>query len=134
MTTADTSGAIQPRSIWAGERGTDRVVVVRLRGEFDEASGANLAERVAQALAERPNAVLLDLAEVDFFGSAALSVLVDVRRGADDAGIAIGLVATRRVILLPLELTGLARVFPVFTTVRAALAELGGHAPGALSA
>jgi anti-anti-sigma factor len=134
MTTADTSGAVHPRSIWGDERGTDRVLVLRLLGEFDEQSGANLAERVAQALAERPSAVVLDLAEVDFLGSAALSALVDARRRADEAGIAMGLVATRRVTLLPLELTGLARVFPVFATMRAALAELGGRATGAMSA
>ena len=140
MTTADTSGALHPRSTWAGEHGAgragraDRVLVVRLCGEFDEEGGAAVAQRVAQALAERPEAVVLDLSEVDFFGSAALSVLVDARRRADEAGIVMGLVATRRVTLLPLELTGLARVFPVFTTVRAALAELGGNAEGALSA
>ena len=71
---------------------------------------------------------MLDLTEVDFIGSAALSVLVDARRRADEAGIAMALVATRRVTLLPLELTGLARVFPVFRTVREAIAELGGPA------
>ncbi|HEY4453582.1 MAG TPA: STAS domain-containing protein [Pseudonocardiaceae bacterium] len=135
MTTTDVTGGIHPRPTWAGERHDRyRVSVVRLLGEFDEQSGANLAERVAQALAERPRAMVLDLTEVDFIGSAALSALVVARRGADEAGIAMALVATRRVTLLPLELTGLARVFSVFPTVREAIAELGGHGPNALSA
>jgi hypothetical protein len=38
------------------------------------------------------------------------------------------------VTLLPLELTSLARVFPVFRTVREAIAELGWHGSNALSA
>jgi hypothetical protein len=59
---------------------------------------------------------------------------VDARHRADVAGIALGLVATRRVTLLPLELTGLAWVFPVFPTVGEAMAELGGEGTDALSA
>jgi anti-sigma B factor antagonist len=137
MTTADVTGGIRPVSTWAGGacgHDTDPVLVVHLLGEFDEESGANMAELVAQALAKRPDAVVLDLAKVDFLGSAALSVLVDARRRADEAGIAMGLVANRRVTLLPLELTGLARVFPVFRTMRDATAELGRKDTDALSA
>lgn len=137
MTTTDAAGGIHPKSTWPGgwrEPGTDGVSVVRLLGEFDEEGCANMAERVAQALATRPLAVVLDLTEVDFIGSAALSALVDARRGADEAGITMALVATRRVTLLPLELTGLARVFPVFRTVRESIAELGGPGSNALSA
>lgn len=108
--------------------------MVRLLGEFDEQSGVNLAERVKQALAEGPHAVVLDLSEVDFIGSAALSALVDARREACEAGIAVALVATRRATLLPLELTGLTRVFSVFGSVREAVTELGGPGQDALSA
>jgi anti-sigma B factor antagonist len=137
MATTEAAGGIQPRSAWPGgwgERGVDSVSVVRVLGELDEENDANLAERVAQALAERPRALVLDLTEVDFIGSAALSALVEARREADEAGIAMALVATRRVTLLPLELTGLARVFSVFPTVREAVAELGGQGPDSLSA
>lgn len=136
MTTTDAAGGIHPRSTWPAwrQRGADGVSVVRLLGEFDEQSGVTLAERVKQTLAERPHAVVLDLSEVDFIGSAALSALVDARREADEAGITIALVATRRVTLLPLELTGLARVFSVFPTVREAVAKLGGQGQHALSA
>jgi anti-anti-sigma factor len=146
MTTMDATGGFRPTSIWAGEargaaeagevveHGAGRVLVARLRGEFDERSGKNMADLVAQALARRPMAIVLDLAGVDFLGSAALSVLVDARHRAEEAGIAMGLVATRRVTLLPLELTGLAWVFPVYPTVRDAVSELGGEGLGALSA
>jgi anti-anti-sigma factor len=146
MTMMDATGGFRPTSIRAGdaggvaeageviEHGAGRVLVVRLRGEFDERSGMDMADLVAQALARRPMVIVLDLAGVDFLGSAALSVLVDARHGADDAGIAMGLVATRRVTLLPLELTGLAWVFPVYPTVRDAVAELGGEGSAALSA
>jgi anti-anti-sigma factor len=133
MTTADATGGIHPSFTWADDWQL-RVSVVRLRGELDDDSDATMAEQVAQALADRPNAVVLDLTEVDFIGSAALSALVGARQRADEAGVTMGLVATRRVALLPLELTGLDRVFPVFPTVREAIAELGGQGPNALSA
>ncbi|HEV3356784.1 MAG TPA: STAS domain-containing protein [Pseudonocardiaceae bacterium] len=137
MTTADVTGGIHSTSTWTDHRtgrDGDCVLVVHLHGEFDEATGVNTAELVRQALAQRPAALVLDLTEVDFVGSAALSVLVDARRRADEAGIALGVVAARRVTLLPLELTGLTRVFAVFSTVRQALAELRGKDTGALSA
>lgn len=137
MTATDATGEIRLASTWT-EHGTgrdgDRVLVVHLHGEFDEATGVNMAELVQQALAQRPATLVLDLTEVAFFGSAALSVLVDTRRRAEEAGIVLGLVAARRVTLLPLELTGLTRVFAVFPTVRQALAELRGHGVDALSA
>lgn len=120
-----------PKAIGGPRR---RVSVVRLLGELDEDSGPTTAQRIAQTLAERPRVMVLDLTEVDFVGSAALSMLVDARRRADESGIVMGLVATRRVTLLPLELTGLTRVFPVFSTVEEAGAELGGRGPNALSA
>ncbi len=110
MTTARATGEIHLASTWTDHRtgrGGDRILVVHLHGEFDEATGVNMAELVRQALARRPSALVLDLTDVAFFGSAALSVLVDARRRADEAGIALGLVAVRRVTLLPLELTGL---------------------------
>jgi anti-sigma B factor antagonist len=139
MTTADATGGIRPASIWTDQRGSriersGEVLVVRLLGDFAEESGANMAQLVAQALARRPVAVVLDLDDVDFIGSSALSVLVGARHRADEAGIAMGLVASRRATLLPLELTGLTRLFPVFPTVRDAVVEALGKGTDALSA
>jgi anti-anti-sigma factor len=137
MTPANATGDLRPVSTWRNERiarDPSRVLVVHLHGDFAEENGANMAELVTQALARRPAAVVVDLTGVHFFGSAALSVLVDARHRADESGIALGLVATRRVTLLPLELTGLAGVFPVFATVREAVAELHGKDTDALSA
>jgi len=108
----------------SGPSNTDGVLVLHLVGEFDGASRSNMSELVAQALARRPSALVLDLTEVDFLGSAALSVLVDARRKADQHGVELGVVAARRVTLLPLELTGLTRIFPVFPSVRDALDRL----------
>jgi anti-anti-sigma factor len=125
---------------WADQRGSrierhgDGVLVVHLLGDFAEESGANMAELVAQAIAARPAAVVLDLDQVDFLGSSALSILVRARGQADAAGIAMGLVAVRRVTLLPLELTGLTRVFPVYPSVREAVAGVRGQDTDALSA
>ena len=139
MTTVDATGGFRPTSIWTDPHGSriergGGVLVVRLAGDFAEESGANMAQLVAQALAKRPVAVVLDLGKVNFIGSSALSVLVDARHQADEAGIAMGLVATRRATLLPLELTGLTRLFPVFPAVRDAVVAVRRQSTDALSA
>lgn len=144
MTTADATGGIRPASVWTDqhpsriqrggiERGGE-VLVVHLSGDFAEESGANMAQLVAQALAERPAAVVLDLDDVEFIGSSALSVLVDARHRADEAGIAMAMVAFRRATLLPLELAGLTRLFAVFPTVRDAVVEVRERSADARSA
>ncbi|HJP73995.1 MAG TPA: STAS domain-containing protein [Pseudonocardiaceae bacterium] len=139
MTTADATGGLRPTSIWTDPHGSriersGGVLVVRLSGDFAEESGANMAQLVTQALADRPAAVVLDLSKVNFIGSSALSVLVGARHRADEARIAMSLVATRRATLLPLELTGLTRLFPVFPAVRDAVAAVRRTSAEALSA
>ncbi|HEX3782481.1 MAG TPA: STAS domain-containing protein [Pseudonocardiaceae bacterium] len=122
--TDSTDRARPPFDVACGTSNVDGVLVLHLHGEFDGATHPTMSDQVAQALAGRPAALLLDLTDVDFLGSAALSVLVDARHEADRQQVELCLVAGRRVTLLPLELTGLTMMFAVFASVREALEQL----------
>lgn len=69
-------------------------------------------------LAEAPPALVLDLSDVAFFSSSGLSLLLDIRRRVATFAV----VATRRTVLRPLELTALAPLLAVFPTLAQALA------------
>ena len=92
------------------------VMTVALSGELDVGTQAATSARISEALAASPGVLVLDLRDVDFLGSAGLSVLIETQRAASARGIAMCLVATRRATLLPLELTGLTTMFPVFAS------------------
>jgi anti-sigma B factor antagonist len=92
------------------------VKTLPLSGELDVGTQAATSARIAEALDESPRFLVLDLRDVDFLGSAGLSVLIETQRAAQARGIGVCLVATRRATLLPLELTGLTTMFPVFAS------------------
>jgi anti-sigma B factor antagonist len=92
------------------------VKMLPLSGELDVGTQAATSARIAEALDEAPRFLVLDLRDVDFLGSAGLSVLIETQRAAAARGTAVCLVATRRATMLPLELTGLTTMFPVFAT------------------
>ncbi|GAA3436379.1 STAS domain-containing protein [Kutzneria kofuensis] len=102
-------------------------MTVPLSGELDVGTQAATSARISEALAAAPRFLILDLRDVDFLGSAGLSVLIETQRAAAARNISVCLVATRRATLLPLELTGLSTMFPVFASpedaIRSADAE-----------
>ncbi len=80
-------------------------VVVAATGAVDMVTAPHLQEAVTDVLADGPFMVIIDLSDVDFLASAALTVLLQARRDAG-RGTAIRVVATgtaRRAI----DLTGL---------------------------
>jgi anti-sigma B factor antagonist len=96
--------------------------VVRAVGEIDIAS----AEKLRDCLAEIPqgtHAVIVDLSEVTFLDSTGLSVLVAgwKRFSDEDKPTELRLVVVRPVIERVLEVTGLAQVFPIFSTLEEAV-------------
>jgi anti-sigma B factor antagonist len=97
--------------------------VLRAAGEIDIAT----APRLRECLAEVPDGsrvVIVDLSEVTFLDSTGLSVLVGgwKRFSSEDKGAELRLVVVRPVIQRVLDVTGLAKVFSIFSTVEAALA------------
>jgi len=81
---------------------TDHVVVT-IAGEVCAFSAPGLATRLWPALDARPRTIVLDLRGVTFFAAAGITVLIDLRRRADDRGIRVELVmshAVQRVLTL----------------------------------
>jgi anti-sigma B factor antagonist len=101
--------------------------VVELLGELDIADTGPLATALAEAIKAGP-LVIADLTALHFIDCAALGVLVAARAAARRAGGDLILAGPARKIRRVLELTGLARLFPVYADVEQARAAARGSA------
>jgi anti-sigma B factor antagonist len=99
---------------------TGDVLVVSVTGELDMDTVPEVRAAITSGLSGNPSALVLDLSEVGFFGSAGLSLLLEARHRVD----ALAVVATRRAVLRPIQLTSVARLFSVSASVDEALAEV----------
>lgn len=99
----------------------DGAVIVSLAGELDMTTvdSASDALRAATAPGIR---LILDMTGLRFFSSAGLTLLVQLRRAAADHRMDVRLAGDQRAVALPLELTGLRDLFPIYGTADAALA------------
>jgi anti-sigma B factor antagonist len=96
------------------------VEVLALTGELDMVGIADVRDELLGVLRAAPPVLVVDLTEVTFVGSAALSALVDAHRAATRTSLRI--VAADRRTLRPIQLTALDQVLAVYPTVAAALA------------
>jgi anti-sigma B factor antagonist len=97
-------------------------VVVRVAGEIDMLTAPALDDAVRRSLREQPAKLVIDLSAAQFFSSAGISVLVAAHRNSGD-DVALRIVARDRVILRPLQLTGLADDLAIHPTLETALHE-----------
>ncbi|MFO7193044.1 MULTISPECIES: STAS domain-containing protein [Thermocrispum] len=111
-------------SIAPADSGRDGVVVLTVSGELDMLSTDALTERLDEALQPPAEAVVLDLTDVRFLGSAALSALLKSAEEAKANGIRLILVASKHATLRPFEVTGISDSFTIRPTVDDALALL----------
>ncbi|SFQ48183.1 anti-sigma B factor antagonist [Amycolatopsis arida] len=100
------------------------VCVVRVEGEVDLGSAEVLRSAVDEALAAEPDGLVVDLSAVRFLGSTGLSILVHAYDTLRQRGAGTRIVATRREVLRPLQLTGLSDVMPVHPTTGRALRDV----------
>ena len=94
--------------------------VVRLGGELDIYNAAQVRTALAEACAESPERIVVDLGEVEFVDSTALGVLIETRAKLDNRGgflLAAPGLETRRA----LQISGLDKLFTVHDTVPDAL-------------
>ncbi|MDQ2968455.1 MAG: STAS domain-containing protein [Actinomycetota bacterium] len=94
--------------------------VVRLGGELDLHNAAQVRSALADACAQVPERLVVDLAEVEFIDSTALGVLIETRTKLDNRGgllLAAPGLETRRA----LQISGLDKLFTVRDTVPEAL-------------
>lgn len=113
------------------ERVDPAVVVLRVAGEIDLLTAGMLRERLREEIDPANRAIVLDLTEVTFLGSAGLSEIVSAARAGADNGMTVCLVASNRAVLRPLEITGLLSLFTVCDTIEAALRKCGADGPAA---
>ena len=94
--------------------------VVRLGGELDLYNAAEVRSALADASAQFPERIVVDLSEVEFIDSTALGVLIETRArlvNRDGLLLAAPGLETRRA----LQISGLDQLFPVHDSVPDAL-------------
>jgi len=102
----------------------DGTPVVCVRGELDMLAAPGLARALSRATGKRCRNVVLDLSESTFIDSTILGVILGFARKLENHGCGFVVVTKRPHVTRVLELTGLARVFPVVGSRHEALAVL----------
>lgn len=95
------------------EQRDDGVVVVVVHGEVDIRTAPELRECLASVLDGRVQRLVLDLSDVDFLDSTALSVMVGAHKRLARTGEPLAVIASTEAVRRVLTVTGLARVFAV---------------------
>jgi anti-anti-sigma factor len=93
---------------------TDGVVAVEVAGAVDLLTAPTLGEAVKRAQSSA-SSVRLDMRQVEFLGSAGLSVLVDAARRAGESDGRLAIVATHHAVLRAVQVTGLDAVLRIFS-------------------
>ncbi len=94
--------------------------MLTVSGDVDMATAPTLTRHVEAVLSGRPAAVVVDLERVTYLASAGITALVQLTIDTHAARIPCCLVATGRVVLRPLELTGVAPNLVIRPTLGAA--------------
>jgi anti-anti-sigma factor len=108
-----------------GHESEDDAIIVRATGEVDTSTvddlTAALTAAVRAAETHPARLVIVDLQQVNFFGSAGLNAVFDCHQVAAVAGTVVRLVADHGPVLQPLRVTELDRVLDIRPTLLAAL-------------
>jgi anti-sigma B factor antagonist len=99
-------------------------MVVHVEGELDLSTAEVAEAQLGQAVGSGAPAVIVDLDRVSFLGSTGLRVLLSTRERANSTGVDLRLVGDQRVVLRPLQVSGLMPAFQVHATVPDAIAAL----------
>jgi len=103
----------------------DSSTVVEVRGEVDVHSAPQLRDRLAEVVATKPAAVIVDLSWLQFIDSTGLGALVATLNAANSAGVEFKLACKAEKLLKIFRITGLHEVFDIHPTVEQALASIG---------
>ena len=98
------------------DRDTTRCVVT-LEGEIDVYTAPRLKEALVEAVEDGCLYVIIDMDKVTFIDSSGLGVLVGAVRRVKERSGAVRLVCSRENILKIFRITGLDKVFPIFSDV-----------------
>lgn len=100
------------------------VCVVSILGEVDLVTAMIVQEALGKELEARPAGLVADLSGVGFFGSSGLSALVATDNRGKELEVPFAVVAGRREVLRPIEVTGLDELLDVRASVAEAVAGL----------
>jgi anti-anti-sigma factor len=101
----------------------DSVTVLAVSGDIDLATIPAFEAAIAEALTQRPTALIVDLSAVDFLASAGLQALVATHESVSGAA-AFAVVADGPATSRPIELTGLDHILSLHSTLGAAKAAV----------
>ncbi len=122
---AATNGvATAPTGCVVHEKWTGRTAVITVSGVLDMLTSPQLEATISAALSKGPEALVVDLSDVDFLASAGMGVLVTARDQADGK-VGFAVVANGPATSRPLKLVGLAEVVGLCSTMGEARAALG---------
>ncbi len=97
-------------------------LVLALGGELDHDTAGPLREALANAVAARPERIVVDCAELAFCDSTGLNALLHTRLDAQQVGARLELAALRPPVTRLFEITGADAVFTIYPTLDEALA------------
>ena len=103
------------------EQQDDGVIVVVVHGEVDIRTAPDLRDCLSEVIDSDVKRVVLDLTDVEFLDSTALSVMVGAHKRLAKTGEPLAVVATTEAVQRVLSVTGLSRVFAVHDSRDAAL-------------
>lgn len=101
----------------------DGVAVLAVEGEIDLATIPAFEAAIAEALAQRPSALIVDMSAVDFLASAGLQALVSTHENVSGAA-GFAVVADGPSTSRPIELTGLDQILSLHTSLSEAKAAV----------
>ncbi|WP_320777966.1 STAS domain-containing protein [Streptomyces sp. CRN 30] len=110
------------------------LAVATVVGDVDLHTAPVLRADALQLIEQGTPRLIFDLAQVDYFDSTGLSVLIGIWHAAQEAGGSLTLAAVPGRLSRMLSLTGVDALLRVHTTLEEALADLGGDAGAGVGA
>lgn len=124
-TASNTSnGSTAPPLLVERER-RESALIVRFSGEIDMTTAEAMRQALTTALddtAAPHHPLVVDLTRVNFFGSVGIAELAAANQRAIGHHIPLRIVATDRIVLMPLEITGVASTLDLYPDLPTALA------------
>ncbi|GAC1651893.1 MAG: anti-sigma factor antagonist BldG [Vulcanimicrobiaceae bacterium] len=104
-------------------------LIFSLKGSLDLATSPTVRAALVEAAGEGKHEIIVDLTRVEFIDSTGLGALIGGHRRALENGGSVSLVTNEGPIERLLNITGLIRVFKVYSNVESALEDKGRLAP-----
>jgi anti-sigma B factor antagonist len=100
------------------------VALITIQGQLDVYTAPQLRQTLADLLNRDVSTVILDVSPVEYVDSTALGVLIGAVRRVSERSGSLKLVCNNERIRRIFQITGLAKIFEIYTTVPDALATI----------